>query len=88
MRFYWTSRRHMMPWIGKYALRFPTLRLLRTYWDWLTMVARAGGYFGLPFKGYCRVMQGEPLSPTLFNVVMAAVIRHWVTVVATTEEGM
>ena len=27
------------------------LQLLRTYWDRLTMIARASGYFGLPFKG-------------------------------------
>ena len=52
------------------------------------MVARAGGYFGLPFKGYRVVTQGDPLSPTLFNVVVDAVIRHWVTVVASTKEGM
>ena len=29
-----------------------TVQLLRTYWDQLTMVAKAGGYFGRPFKGY------------------------------------
>ena len=52
------------------------------------MVARAGGYFGLLFKG-CHVMtQGKPLSPTLFNVVMDAVIHHWVTVVVPTNRGM
>ena len=28
-----------------------TIRNFRTYWDRLTMVARAGGYFGLLFKG-------------------------------------
>ena len=27
-----------------------------------------------------------PLSPTLFNVVVDTVIRHWVTVVVATEE--
>ena len=25
-------------------------------------------------------MQGDPLSPTIFNVVVDAVVRHWVTV--------
>ena len=28
------------------------VRLLRAYWDRLTMMAKAGGYFGRPFKGY------------------------------------
>ena len=43
------------------------------------MVARAGGYYGTGFKGARGVTQGDPLSPTIFNVVVDAVIRHWVT---------
>ena len=31
--------------------------------------------------------QGEPLSPTLLKHFADAVIRHWVKVVAATEEG-
>ena len=52
------------------------------------MVAKVGGYFGCPFKGYQGVMQGNSLSPTIFNVVVDAVIRHWVTVVMPIEAGM
>ena len=33
-------------------------------------------------------MQGEPLSPTIFNVVVDAAICHWVTVVMRSEVGM
>ena len=29
-----------------------TLKLLWTYWDRITMVVKAGGYFGIQFKGY------------------------------------
>ena len=65
-----------------------TLRILRTYLGRLTVLARAVGYYIPTFKGYHIVTQGDPLSPTLFNVVMDAVIRHWVTVVAEMEEGM
>ena len=43
------------------------------------MVARAGGYYGTGFKGERGVTQGDPLSPTIFNVVVDAVVRHWVT---------
>ena len=42
------------------------------------MVARAGGYCGTAFKGARGVTQGNPLSPTIFNVVVDAVVRHWV----------
>ena len=63
------------------------LRLLRTYWYRLQIVAKAGGYFGTTFKAYRGVTQGDPLSLTVFNVVVDAVIRHWVTVATPTEPG-
>ena len=47
----------------------------------------AGGYYIPPFKGYLRVTQGDPLPPTIFNMVVDAFIRNWVTVVATMETG-
>ena len=53
-------------------------RLLTTYWRGLTMVAMAGGYYGEAFKGAKGVMQGDPLSPTIFNVAVDAVVRHWI----------
>ena len=54
-------------------------RLLREYWNKPTMVARAGGYYRTGFKGERGVTQGDPLSPNIFNVVVDAVVRHWVT---------
>ena len=40
-----------------------------------------------PFPRISWLIQGNPLSPTVFNVVVDAVIWHWVTVVAPTEAG-
>ena len=54
-------------------------RLLRAYWGKSTIVARAGGYYGTGFKGARGVTQGDPLSPTIFNVVVDTVVCHWVT---------
>ena len=51
------------------------------------MVANAAGYFRRPFKKHGGVTQGNPLSLTTFNVVMDAVICHWVTVVTPSEAG-
>ena len=61
-------------------------RLLREYWNKTTMVARTGGYYGAGFKGGRGVTQGDPLSPTIFNVVVDAVVRHWVTIAVTEAE--
>ena len=52
------------------------------------MVARSDGYFGLLLKGYCGVIQGYLLFPTLFNMPMDADIRHSGTVVVPTVEGL
>ena len=36
-----------------------TLQILRTYWDWLYMLKKVGGYFRPPFKGYHGVTQSD-----------------------------
>ena len=43
------------------------------------MVARIGGYYGTGFKGARGVTQGDSLSPTIFNVLVDAVVCQWVT---------
>ena len=53
------------------------LHLLRRYWERLQMVARTGGYYREPFRRERGVTQRNPLSPTIFNVVVDAVIYHW-----------
>ena len=49
-------------------------RLLQNYWDGITMVAQVGRYYCTPFKGSSGVTQGEPMSYTIFNIVMDEVI--------------
>ena len=51
------------------------------------MVVKAGSYFDLLFKWDRGGMQGDPLYPTIFNVIVDAVIFHWVKVVTPTEVG-
>ena len=41
------------------------------------MVAWVGGYYVEPFFGERGVNQGKPLLPSIFNVVVEAVVRHW-----------
>ena len=58
------------------------LRLLQ-----INMVSKAGGYFCPPFKGYHGVTKGDHVSPTIFNVVVDNVTRHWVMVEELTKLG-
>ena len=51
------------------------------------MVARAGGYYGKAFKGFRGVTQGDPLSPTIFNVVVDVVVWHWAEETAGSADG-
>ena len=51
------------------------------------MVAWAGRYYGTAFQGERGVTQGDPLSPSIFNVVMDAVVRHWMMGVIAEEEA-
>ena len=50
------------------------------------MAARAGGYYGTAFGGERGVTQGDPLSPTIFNVVVEAVVRHWLEGIQAAKE--
>ena len=63
-----------------------TCRILRTNWSCLSMVAKARGCYGVSFKGTRSVTQGDPISPTIFNVGVHEVVRHWVTVMVESAE--
>ena len=61
--------------------------ILREYWERLWMVARVGGYYGAAFKEFRVVTQGDPLSPTIFNVVVYTLVRHWSSLVEEISGG-
>ena len=62
-------------------------RLLTNYWRCLAMVARSAGYYGTAFGGERGVTQGDPLSPTIFNVVVDTVVQHWMNGIAEEAEA-
>ena len=50
------------------------------------MVARACDCYETAFQRARGVTQGDPLYPTIFNMVVYAVVRNWVTVVVSGVE--
>ena len=70
-----------------YGVGTRTIRILRTYWSRIQMAAKSGGHYGTAFQIHHGVTQGNPLSPTIFNMVVDTVIRHWVAVVGGPQEG-
>ena len=60
---------------------------MQMYWTCIQIVAKAGGNYGPSFQSHHRVTQVDPLSPTIFNVVVETIIGHWMAVVSHPQEG-
>ena len=74
--------------LAGYCVRPRTIHILQTYWAWLQVAAKAGGHYKPAFQIHRRVTQGGGgLSPTILDVVLDAVICHWVAVVGDPQEG-
>ena len=58
-----------------YGLGPKLQRLIQKYWDRQKVVLKAGNLFGRPFNMERGVTQGNPVSPTTFNIVVDAVVR-------------
>jgi hypothetical protein len=61
------------------------VRLLSNYWEKQRIVVKASGYYGDPFGATRGVTQGDPVSPTIFNIVVDAVVRYWLSQVCGAE---
>eukprot|EP00978_Attheya_sp_CCMP212_P003779 scaffold8023_cov54-Attheya_sp.AAC.7 len=49
------------------------------YWDKQQIIVKASGYHGTPFQATRGVTQGDPVPPTIFNIMVDAVIRYWLS---------
>ena len=80
-------RERCMEIMAGYRIGLQTERIIKFYWEDLPIVEIAGQYYGAPFKGHQGATQGDTLSPTIFNMVVDAVIHHWVTLVEGEDAG-
>merc|ERR1712086_1230862 len=53
------------------------VRLIVNFWDGGNLYYRAARYYGRVFKAKRGVTQGGPLSPTIFNLMLDAVVKVW-----------
>ena len=51
--------------------------MVKSFWDGATLVCKASGCYGTPFKAKRGVTQGGPASPTIFNIMVDAILRKW-----------
>ena len=49
-----------------------------SFWDEATLVCRAMGRYGDPFRSEGGVTQGGSVSPKVFNILVDAIVREWI----------
>ena len=52
-------------------------RLLEQFWEVYMVVKSSRGCYGSPFKIECGVTQGDPVSLTIFTILVDAIV--WAT---------
>ena len=72
--------------LEQYGVGPRMLRVLTRYWEQQLIVARQAGFYGEPFHPSRGTTQGDMLSPTLFNIVVDAVVRYWLSVISEGDE--
>ena len=75
--YYSLDREQAMRILERYGVGANIRRIIRLIWQGDTMVPRQAGYFGKPFEARRGVRVGDTMSPTIFNIMVDAVIRNW-----------
>jgi hypothetical protein len=71
------DRRRTLQILHEYGVGERILRVLTNFWDSLMVVARQQGYYGNPIRSKRGTTQGDIASPTIFNILVDAVVREW-----------
>jgi hypothetical protein len=63
--------------LKEYGVGPRIILLLTNFWNSLQVVARQQGYHGEPIRTERGTTQGDIISPTIFNVVIDAIVHEW-----------
>jgi Reverse transcriptase (RNA-dependent DNA polymerase) len=63
--------------LRQYGVGNNTCRILQGIWNNDTMMPRQQNYYKQPFHAERGIRQGDIISPTIFNIVVDAVIQEW-----------
>ena len=72
------DRRRVLLILKAYGVGPNLLRVLTYFWKHAVLVCRAEGVFEDPFREKRGAVQSGPVSPTIFNVMVDAIIREWI----------
>ena len=61
-------------------------RLLQRFVDYKVVVPKAERYYGHSFRTDIGVIQGDPVSPTVFNVMVDVVVSAIIMVLCVSQE--
>ena len=73
------NRERTLELLRAYGVGDKACTLLARFWEQMQVVARQSGYHGKALWTSCGVTQGDIISPTIFNIVVDAVVRHWLS---------
>ena len=73
--------------LSGYGMGKNTARLIEHNWDNIIFIPKAKRFIGTPFGTGRGVMQVDPASPMLFNIVVEAVVRATLEVVCGPQEA-
>ena len=71
------DRGRYMEIIRGYGMGPKLQRILQRCWDGKKVIPKAGSLFGRHFNTEIEVTQGNTVSPTIFNILVDAVIRKF-----------
>ena len=81
------DRKRTLAILEGYGVGPNVIQLLRNFWEQQQVVAKQSGFFGEAFPATRGVTQGDIVSPTLFNIVVDAVVRYWLFTMGLDEDS-